>query len=302
MKAIYKSAEGERAVRERYRKFLDRWPVPNEQFHIPTREGETFVVASGPRDASALVLLHGASGNAAMWMGDITAWAGHFRVFAIDVIGDAGLSAPSRPPYESDAHALWLDDVMQGLSLSRASFVGISNGGWLALDYATRRPERVESLAVLCPAGVVRSRNILLWVLPLLLLGNWGARKVRERIFGRTPANASEAHQAFADFIGLIFRNMHPRTMRPTLFTDDALKRLTMPVMAILGGKDVIFDSAAIQERLERLLPQAEIRYVPEAGHVIPGQTGAILEFLTRDARFPARNDWTIGMNSAVAS
>src|SRR5580658_4634628 len=106
MKGIYKSAKGERLVQERYRKFLSRWPVPNEQFHVPTREGDTFVVVSGPvlsrpKDAPALVLLHGASGNAALWMGDISAWAGHFRVCAIDVIGDAGLSAPSRPAYES---------------------------------------------------------------------------------------------------------------------------------------------------------------------------------------------------------
>lgn len=43
-------------------------------------------------------------------------WAAHFRVFAVDLIGDAGLSAPSRPPLESDAHALWLNDVMDGLS------------------------------------------------------------------------------------------------------------------------------------------------------------------------------------------
>lgn len=216
-----------------------------------------------------------------MWMGDISAWAGHFRVFAIDVIGDAGLSAPSRPPYETEAHALWLDDVMRGLSLAHASFVGVSNGGWLALDYATRRPERVESLVVLCPGGLVRSRNILWWALPLLMMGQWGARRVRERIIGRTPANASRAHQVFADFIALIFRNLRPRTSRPSIFTDDALKRLAMPVMAILGGKDAIFDSAAIQQRLERLLPQAEIRCIPEAGHFIPGQTAPILEFLS---------------------
>lgn len=105
MRGIYKSAEGERVVRELYLKFLKHWPVPNEQFHVPTREGETFVAVSGAKDAPALVLLHGASGNAAMWMGDIAAWAGHFRAFAIDVIGDAGLSAPSRPPY--DAAAGW---------------------------------------------------------------------------------------------------------------------------------------------------------------------------------------------------
>ena len=107
MKSIYKSAQGECAVRERYIKFLQYWPVPNRQLRIPTREGETFVVECGPEGAPALILLHGANGNAAMWMADVAAWAEHFRVFAVDVIGDAGLSAPSRPPLASDAHALW---------------------------------------------------------------------------------------------------------------------------------------------------------------------------------------------------
>jgi pimeloyl-ACP methyl ester carboxylesterase len=265
--------------------------VPNEHLRVPTREGETFVVVSGPENAPALVLLHGASGNAVMWMGDIAAWAAHFRVFAVDVIGDAGLSAPARPQLESDAHALWLDDVMQGLSLSRASFVGVSNGGWLVLDYATRRPDRVESLVVLCPGGVVRAKNILLKALPFLLLGNWGARKVREMILGRTPANASKAHQIFADFIALIFEHLRPRTKRHPIFSDDALKRLAsfqLPVMAILGGKDVILDSAAIKQRLERVLPHSEIRCLPNAGHFIPGQTAPILEFLRASTSTPA--------------
>ena len=42
MTSIYKSAEGERAVRERYLQFLKYWPVPSQQLHVPTREGETF--------------------------------------------------------------------------------------------------------------------------------------------------------------------------------------------------------------------------------------------------------------------
>ena len=280
MTSIYRSAEGERAVRERYLNFLKFWPVPNQQLRVPTRAGETFIVACGPQNAPALVLLHGASGNAAMWMGDIAKWSERFRVYAIDVIGDAGLSAPSRPPLETDAHALWLDDVLEGLHLDRASMLGVSNGGWLALDYATRRPGRVESLVVLCPGGIVRAKNILIKVLPFMLLGKWGARRIREMIIGRTPAHASKAHQHFADFIALIFQHLRPRTKRHPLFTDHQLQRLTMPVLAILGGKDVIFDSAAIQLRLDSTLPHAEIRFVPEAGHFIPAQTQPILDFL----------------------
>jgi len=68
------------------------------------------------------------------------------------------------------------------------------------------------------------------------------------------------------------------------IFSDDALKRLTMPVMAILGGQDVLIDSDETQRRLERNVRHAEIRYLPEAGHFIPGQTRPILEFLRKVA------------------
>jgi hypothetical protein len=66
MKAIYKSTEGERLVRERYQAFLKNWPVPNEQIHVPTRQGSTFVVISGPNGAPPLLLFHGGAFNSAM--------------------------------------------------------------------------------------------------------------------------------------------------------------------------------------------------------------------------------------------
>jgi pimeloyl-ACP methyl ester carboxylesterase len=147
MTTIYKSDEGARAVRERYLEILKRWPVPNEQMRVPTRQGETFVIACGEKTAMPLLLFHGSAGNSAMWMGDVRAWAGHYRVYSIDLIGEAGLSAPTRPPLASEEYALWLDDVLKVLSITKAAIVGVSLGGWLALDYSTRRPERVVSLS-----------------------------------------------------------------------------------------------------------------------------------------------------------
>src|SRR5580698_6776206 len=158
MKAIYKSSEGERLIRERYQAFLKYWPVPNEQIYVPTQQGPTFVVISGPRDAPPLVLLHGAVANSAMWMGEVAAFARSFRVYCIDMIGEPGLSVPARPSLASDAYAIWLDDVVDHLCIDRASIVGVSLGGWLALDYAVRRSERVERVAVLCPGGIGRQK------------------------------------------------------------------------------------------------------------------------------------------------
>jgi pimeloyl-ACP methyl ester carboxylesterase len=283
MKSVWKSAEGERAVRERYLEILKHWPVPNRQLRVPTREGETFVIdssgACGDENAPSLLLLHGSMANSAMWMGDVAAWTPHFRIFAVDIIGDAGLSAPARPPLASDAHALWLDDVMQALGLEHASLVGTSLGGWLAFDYATRRPERVEAVVAMCPAGIGRQKlGIVFKTMPLGLMGRWGKRKVAELALGRAPGNPTPAQQYFL----LIQKTFRARMVKLPVFSDQALQRLTMPVLAIVGGKDVLFDSAETKHRLERNVPHAEVRYLPEARHYIPGQTQVIQEFLCR--------------------
>ena len=82
------------------------------------------------------------------------------------------------------------------------------------------------------------------------------------------------------EFVALNHEHFRPRMLKLPIFSDDPLKRLSMPVMAIAGGKDVLLDSAGTKRRLERNAPHAEIRCLPEAGHFISGQTGPILEFL----------------------
>lgn len=282
MTAIFTSLEAAREVEARYRAVLNDWPVANTQLTLPTRQGDTFVVACGPMTAPPLILLHGSMGNAAVWMFDAALWSKSFRIYAVDMIGEAGLSAPSRPPLDSDAYTLWLDDVMSGLELKHAAFAGVSLGGWLALDYATRRPDRVDQLALLCPAGIGRRKNFLLWVAPLLLLGAWGRRKMREKVLGPTPRDLPVKALPLVElmsFIGLCFR---PRMERIPRFGDAALRKLTMPLLVIAGGRDVLIDSADTRRRLELNAPHAEVHFLPETGHFIRGQAGVMLDFLTR--------------------
>jgi pimeloyl-ACP methyl ester carboxylesterase len=282
MNRIYKSEAGERAVRERYEAFLKRWPVPHRPWRVATRQGETFIVASGPEHAPAVLLLHGAMANSAVWMGDIVSLAEHFRVYAVDVIGEPGMSAPSRPPLASEAYAEWLDDVMQKLALERAAFAGVSLGGWIALDYATRRPDRVEALVLLCPGGVGRQKvSFVFKALALGMCGAWGRRKLRELVLGRAPSGElSPAARAFSEFLSLIHANFRPRREKLPVFGDEALRRLDMPVLTIAGGRDVLLDSAETKRRLEANVANVTVRYLPEAGHFVGRQTDAIIDFL----------------------
>ena len=277
MADIYKSESGRREVERLYRRVLDRWPVPREEIIVRTCHGDTFVVASGDRSAPPVVLLHGSGANSGAWIRDVAVWAPHHRVYAVDMIGEPGLSAPSRPPLASAAYAAWLDDVWDGLSVTSASVVGLSLGGWLGLDYAVRRPERVTSLSLLSPSGVGRQRYLALLTLGVLkMCGTWGLRKSLRLVSGR----GVEQPRPVIDALLVVFRNFRPRMERVPLRSDVELASLSMPLQVIIGADDVLLRSKETRDRIERHVPDARIIFLENVGHILPPQTIAVAEFL----------------------
>jgi len=274
---IYRSAAGRQAIEAVHRRVLDRWPVPHDELIAPTRQGRTFVVASGAREAPPVVLFHGSGTNSGIWLRDVTEWARRYRVYAVDMIGEPGFSAPSRPPLSSSAYAEWLDDVWTHLGLARASIVGVSLGGWLGLDYAVRRPERVTSLSMVSPSGIgSQNQRSLLTIGLLRMCGARGLRRSMQLVAGRADPLPRQA----TDYLLLVFRTFRPRMQKIPIASDAALAALTMPVQLIVGGKDVLIRSTETRSRIERLVPHAHVTFLDEAGHVLPPQTSAIAEFI----------------------
>ncbi|GAB3819854.1 alpha/beta fold hydrolase [Kribbella italica] len=267
----YRSSTGQSIVHAQYRELLADWPVPSEQRLIDTRQGPTFVVSSGPAGAPPLILLHGSAGTTLDWSNDVPAWSKTFRVHAIDTISEPGLSASPRPELGSPAYAEWLDDVLDGLGVERFSVVGFSLGAWFALDYATRRPGRVQRLALLSPAGL--SRMKVLPILPALLLrpfGEWGHRRSVATIIGPLPEGLDWDNLGFAL---LVQKHFAARTGAMPTFTDEQLENLDL--LAIVGSKDRMFDAAGTARRL----PGRSVT-IEGAGHLLPPQTERVLEFL----------------------
>jgi pimeloyl-ACP methyl ester carboxylesterase len=278
---IYKSEAGARLLRERYLEALKSWPVPRDEVRVPTPEGETFVLVSGPESAPPLVLLHGSGSTSAEWAPRIPALTERFRVYAVDVIGEPGMSAETRPPLGSDRYARWLDAVLDHFGVSRAAFLTSSFGGWLALDYATRRPERVAALALRCPIGLgPMKKGFVVKAVVLSLLGERGRRKSVAGTVGEPETSPIVEHQL------LVSANYRYRTGPFPVFGDAALRRLTMPVYAVAGAEDAMVDSATTRRRLEAA--GAVVDLVPGAGHSFPGS--ADLEFLKEAA---ANGDFT---------
>jgi pimeloyl-ACP methyl ester carboxylesterase len=277
MGAIYRTEAGGQRLQERYRQDLAQVPVPAEQLYVPTREGETFVLACGPEQAPPLVLLHGSGANSSHWFADLPAWSRHFRVYSVDLVGEPGLSAPSRPDLGTESSALWLDDVFEALGLEQAALVGLSLGGWTALDYAIRRPGRVARISVGCPGGVGAQRQWRILGAGLLMLCGRRGRELSARYLVGLDRTGD---QAVLDEIMAVFTQFRPRTETLPVFSDDALRGLELPIQVTVGERDRMFDSARTARRFAECVPHAQVRVLPGVGHTVMGQTEPVLEFL----------------------
>ncbi len=275
-KVAFKSQEGKTAVLKFYDSFLKKWPLPNEKFHVKTRFGSTFIIATGEKDAPPVVLLHGSAFNSLMWLGDSREYSRNYRVYAVDIPGEPGKSDETQLPFSGPAFGEWLLDVFKALKLEKASLVGISLGAWLSLKFSVSYPEKVDKLVLLCPAGIGQLKtSFLLKVLVYMLLGEKGMDRLYQKINGNQPLP-----KVVLEYEKLIGKNFNFRREKIPLFSDLELKQLSMPVILFVGEKDIMFHSAVTAKRLGNLLPHAKINVLPGDGHTLIHLTDKIISFL----------------------
>src|SRR3954452_6128815 len=130
------------------------------------------LAGSGP----AGVLIHGITYSSRTWETVLPALAEHHTVIAPDLLGH-GESAKPRGDYSLGAYASGVRDLMVALGHPRATVIGHSLGGGIAMQLAYQSPERVERLVLVSSGGLGREVNLMLraatlpgseYVLPLL--------------------------------------------------------------------------------------------------------------------------------------
>ena len=269
----FKTAAGEAVYVSAYDAAMKSWPVPCEELNIPSRFGITHVVASGPKDAPPLVLLHGYMATLTMWSPNIADFSKDYRVYAVDVMGQPGKSIPTEPIRSAADFVAWLTATFDALHLDRVSLVGMSYGAWLALTFAVATPERVQKLVLLSPAAsflrIVKQfslRGMLMVLFPTQRTVNSFMRWLG---FTDAPDETDARRVLDLMYLGLKHFRVPPETLRVVInvFSDDELRAMRVPVLLLMGEREVIYDPAAALERARRLLPDFRGELVPRSSH-----------------------------------
>jgi pimeloyl-ACP methyl ester carboxylesterase len=220
-----------------------------------------------------VVLLHGGLGNSDHWANQVPALAAKFQVIAIDSRGQ-GRSTRTRAAISYDLMASDVIAVLDELKVERASFVGWSDGGEVALKLAIQHPERVAKLFVL-GANYDGSGSKPRGGPPAQTFNAYAQRcRLDYQRMSKTP----RAWDAMVDWLRPVWRN-------PMGFTKDQLRAIQAPTLIADGDHDEIIVLDQIVE-MSKLIPNAKLQIFADTSHFAhwqdpDGFNKVLLDFLT---------------------
>jgi pimeloyl-ACP methyl ester carboxylesterase len=212
-----------------------------------------------------VVLIHGITGSSDTWLDVMPALAEHYTVVAPDLLGH-GRSAKPMGDYSLGAYASGIRDLLGALGHDRATIVGHSLGGGVAMQMAYQFPERCERLVLVSSGGLGREVHLLLraatlpgseFVLPLITASPVAAvGNAIGGLLGRVGLKAGpdleEIWRGFSSLADVEARAAFIHTARtiidPAGQRVSALDRLylaeAMPMLVIWGERDPIIPVA----------------------------------------------------------
>ena len=240
-------------------------------------------------DGPVVLLVHGMAGSSHTWRHVMPALARRFTVLAPDLLGHGDTAKPPGD-YSLSAHATFLRDLLAALGHERATLVGQSLGGGIAMQLAYQFPERCERLVLVSSGGLGREVSPLLRSLSLPgaeqvfpLFCSRGLRDVGDRLaawlggslFRATPV-VEEIWRSYAALADDDTRRAFFRTLRSVIDirgqSVSAVDRLhfaaLVPTLLVWGAQD-------------SLIP---VRHAHAAHQAIPGSR---LEIFDGVGHFP---------------
>jgi len=131
--------------------------IPDHQPHINSGaevalsvdDGEIYVRQDGPRDAPALLLIHGNASSTRWWDELVPMLTRSHRVLRIDLLGYGRSAKPEGRSYALPDQARRVGAAMDRLGVERVVVVGHSSGGAAATALAEQRPDLVAALVLI---------------------------------------------------------------------------------------------------------------------------------------------------------
>jgi 4,5:9,10-diseco-3-hydroxy-5,9,17-trioxoandrosta-1(10),2-diene-4-oate hydrolase len=229
----------------------------------------TFLLSS---NGEPVIFLHGAGAGAVTWYPSIHTISKNFQVLAPDIIGYGESDKPDAP-YNRPYFSKWLKDFLKELKISKAHIVGLSQGGAIALQFAIDNAEMVDKLVLVDSAGL--GAKVSFWPLVGMIWMNYFpslmANRFNSRYLLHKPTNRDPNHIGYS--IDVLKSKGGKKAFKQgrgnvvSKIPEELLKQIENETLIIWGKDDKLF-SVEYGEAASKIIPNAKLHVIQDAGHL----------------------------------
>lgn len=271
----FRNSSNEKSYKSAYQAAMDTLPQPTRTLNIPTSFGTVRVYEFKNKATKAgdapIVLLPGRSSGVPMWGLNLPGLLAKKTVYALDALGDAGLSIQTRKLTSPADQADWIEQVFEELHLTKIHLVGHSFGGWLAANYAVHFPKRLVSLGLFEPVFVLRGLRWQVYLQATLAILPFLPQQLRDNMLSKIGGGAKvDRNDPIAALVASATSSFITKVPQPTQITTAQLSALDMPVFVAIGGKSAMHNPDAVRQAAQTTLKHSTIKLWPTGTHSLP--------------------------------
>lgn len=246
-------------------------PEATESSTLSLDDGTIHVCQDGPRDAPALLLIHGSASSTRSWDPLVPMLTRSHRVIRIDLLGHGRSAKPADRSYEIPDQGRRVGVALDRLGVQHAIVVGHSSGGYSATALAEQRPDLVTALAL-----INTGPSLAAFIAPesaAIGPSQWPPTDEQIRQFASTGFSLA-GYQIPQELLDEV-RSMTYHTLTMTMKASrdyleqqalpDRLTPLGKPLLVIFGEDDRRWRSSSAADY--RTVPDAKVELLPGLGH-----------------------------------
>ncbi|MFG1688197.1 alpha/beta hydrolase [Nonomuraea sp. NPDC049269] len=234
-------------------------------------DGDIFVCQDGPRDAPALLLIHGSASSARSWDALVPLLTRSHRVIRIDLLGHGRSAKPADRSYATPDQGHRVGVALDRLGVEHATVVGHSSGGVVATALAEQRSDLVTALALINTGPSLGA--FIPSAAAAIDPAQWPPTDEQLRQFASTGFSRAgyQIPQELLDEVRAMTFHSLTATMQATVgylqeqALPDRLMTLGKPLLVIFGEDDRRWRSSSAADY--RTVPGANIELLPGLGH-----------------------------------
>lgn len=269
MESLYNSEKGKEEILSLYNQKLNDLKIDYVYKQVDTGFGKTNIIVVGDATKPPLLLIHGSNGCAPIAIETYPNLSKKFQVFAIDVLAQPNKSAETRLSMNSISYGVWINDIINQLSLRNVTLVGFSFGGLIILKTLIQNENNIKEVFLSAPAFIVNGNPLVALFKVFIPMKRYIKTKKKKYVEQFLSVLFTERNEFAIEFLSKVFLSFKMDfTPVPTIKKEEA-QNIKTPITLIAAKKDIMFPGIKMIKRAKKIFPSLqEIVLLEDSKHV----------------------------------